>query len=299
MEKQYIEIIDKIEEIDTDGIFNINIGILGHVDSGKTSLAKRLSTIASTASFDKNPQSKEREITLDLGISAFYIKCPVGIKERFKQVDKLQRCEVLQVTLVDCPGHASLIRTVVAGASIIDGVLLVIDSVKGVQTQTMECLVLAEILNKNIVIALNKVDLVDKGIETKVAKLRSAFGKTKFGIEVPIVQVSATTDKGDSMERLIAALIESVDLNSRLGYENAPFLFNIDHCFAIKNKGTIITGTVLNGQITKGDNIYFPELKESKAVKGIQMFKKDIKLAVKGDRVGMLVKGLEPNSVNI
>ena len=96
-------------------IANVNIGILGHVDSGKTSLCKALSTQASTAAFDKNPQSQERGITLDLGFSAFYIDVDDEMKQRMgTNVDKIQ------YTLVDCPGHAKLIRTIIGGAQIID-----------------------------------------------------------------------------------------------------------------------------------------------------------------------------------
>ena len=88
---------------------NFNVGVLGHIDSGKTSLAKALSTVASTASFDKNPQSKERGITLDLGFSSFSVDLPdhlAGGDVKYAQ---------LQYTLVDCPGHASLIRTIIGG----------------------------------------------------------------------------------------------------------------------------------------------------------------------------------------
>ena len=89
-------------------VCNINVGILGHVDSGKTSLAKVLSTNASTAAFDKNPQSAERGITLDLGFSSFNIPLPDGhfLSDKYKDI---------QYTLVDCPGHASLIRTIIGG----------------------------------------------------------------------------------------------------------------------------------------------------------------------------------------
>ena len=86
---------------------NFNVGVLGHVDSGKTSLSKALSTVASTACFDKNPQSKERGITLDLGFSSFAVDIPEHLKQ--------EGLEKLQYTLVDCPGHASLIRTIIGG----------------------------------------------------------------------------------------------------------------------------------------------------------------------------------------
>lgn len=90
-------------------IINFNIGLLGHVDSGKTSLAKVLSSISSTAAFDKNPQSKERGITLDLGFSALQIEPPDHIKSANPSIQQLQ------FTFVDCPGHASLIRTIIGG----------------------------------------------------------------------------------------------------------------------------------------------------------------------------------------
>lgn len=108
---------------------NINLGLLGHVDSGKTSLAKTLSTFGSTASFDRHPQSQERGITIDLGFSTFELS------------------QDSRVTLVDCPGHSSLIRTVIGGIQIIDGIILVIDASVGLQHQTNECLLLAK-LNK-------------------------------------------------------------------------------------------------------------------------------------------------------
>jgi selenocysteine-specific elongation factor len=194
MEKNVSQIrrLEKLpENIDSTKILNVNIGILGHVDSGKTSLSKRLSTIESTACFDKNPQSRERGITLDLGFSAFYIEVPNHLKDKYKN-ERLQNADYLQLTLVDCPGHASLIRTVIAGANIIDTIVLVIDSVKGIQTQTTECLILAEILSDSIIVALNKIDLLDeKEVTPKISKLKTAFGNTKFGKGVSVLPVSA------------------------------------------------------------------------------------------------------------
>lgn len=135
-------------------ILNFNVGVLGHVDSGKTALAKALSTTASTASFDKNPQSKERGITLDLGFSSFQVPFPSHLENEGKSYD------LLQFTLVDCPGHASLIRTIIGGAQIIDMMLLVVDVTKGMQTQTAECLVIGQILCEKMIVVLNKVDLL-------------------------------------------------------------------------------------------------------------------------------------------
>lgn len=320
MEKIYNAKIERVgsipEEIDTSKILNVNVGILGHIDSGKTSLAKRLSSVASTAAFDKNPQSKERGITLDLGFSAFYVKTPSYLKEKYKDNTRLVDSEYLQLTLVDCPGHASLIKTVIAGANIIDTVVLVIDVIKGIQTQTTECLILAEILSDKLVVVLNKIDLLpaktrEKDLENKVIKLRNAFGLTKFGKEVFINPVSADpkdvvdpdastpTDYSSLIDDLILNIIDTIDFNKKdiKTITKKDFLFSIDHCFNIKNKGTIVTGTILRGKVSGGDNIFFPELCETKTVKEMQMFKKPISKAYCGDRVGMLIKNLDHTKI--
>ncbi|CAM9107189.1 unnamed protein product [Discosporangium mesarthrocarpum] len=133
-------------------VLNINVGVLGHVDCGKTSLVKALSTVLSTAALDKHPQSRQRGITLDLGFSAFMVPMPDHLQSK--------EYDVLQFTLVDCPGHASLIRTIIGGAQIIDIMLLVIDVNKGVQAQTLECVVIGEAVMESttdIIIVLNKV----------------------------------------------------------------------------------------------------------------------------------------------
>lgn len=186
MEKIIQRIDNSSEEFDPKKTFNINIGILGHIDSGKTSLSKALSTIGSTAGFDKNPQSKERGITLDLGFSAFIISIPDWLKEREPEV--LGKFDYLQITLVDCPGHASLMKTVIGGASIIDYMLLVVDASKGIQAQTAECIVLGELLMDKICIVVNKTDLIEaENEERRLEKLdkiklglQKAFEKTKF-----------------------------------------------------------------------------------------------------------------------
>lgn len=133
-------------------VVNVNVGVVGHVDSGKTSLLRALFNqkggVQSTAAFDKHPQSQQRGITLDLGFSSL----------EFPLDD--DGSTVARVCFVDCPGHASLIRTVIGAAQIIDRIILVIDATKGVQAQTLECLVIAEILSSHLLIVLNKVDLL-------------------------------------------------------------------------------------------------------------------------------------------
>lgn len=102
--------------------------MMGHIDSGKTSICKILTNIASTASLDKNPQSQERGITIDLGFSAFYTPVPDHLREK---IDKSRK--FVQFTLVDCPGHASLMKTIIASSKIIDMLVLIVDVNKGIQ----------------------------------------------------------------------------------------------------------------------------------------------------------------------
>lgn len=301
---------DTIDINNSTKILNINTGILGHVDSGKTSLSKVISSISSTASFDKNPQSKERGITLDLGFSALYIKTPKILKEIFPNNKKITQSEYIQITLVDCPGHASLIRTVISGASIIDTVILVIDSLKGIQIQTVECIALSEILCDKITIALSKIDLLPKKEEDifkKSEKLKQIFSKTKFGNNISIIPTTTVNNDNSATDKMIKLLIKSVlecidfainDTNNNNNNKQTDSLIAyVDHCFKVKNKGTVATGTIMNGSIKVNDEIYFPELSNKFMVKEIQIFRKSVKMASKGDRVGLLIKNLDHEKI--
>jgi len=285
---------------ESDCSLNINIGILGHVDSGKTSLSRALATCFSTAALDKNPQSKARGITLDLGFSSFMAPAPPHFTAALPHVAQVQ------VTLVDCPGHASLIRTIIGGAQIIDMMLLVIDVNKGIQTQTAECIVIGEILTDHLVIALNKVDLIPEAqraqkIEKVANGLKSAFAQTRFKSPV-IIPVSARVGGGDDVaaaditslgiSELAAALMRFAAVPVRSPKD--PFLFAVDHCFPIKGQGTVMTGTVLRGSVKIGDDVEVAELCMVRRVKSMQKFKQPSLAAMQGDRVGICVSQFDP-----
>ena len=181
-----------ISKFDPSRVLNLNIGVLGHVDSGKTSLVKTLSTLLSTASLDKSSQSRQRGITLDLGFSAFLMPLPPSIQSSEELVE---RYDLLQVTLVDCPGHASLIRTIIGGAQIIDMVVLVVDANKGIQTQTAECLVIAEMTTQNLIVVLNKIDMIpeeerEEKLQKVKEKIRAVLRNTRFK-KAPMCPISA------------------------------------------------------------------------------------------------------------
>ena len=310
------------------------MGVLGHVDSGKTSLTRALSTVASTASMDKSPQSKERGITLDLGFSSFLMDVPAHL------VAQGSEHEQMQITLVDCPGHASLIRTIIGGAQIIDLMLLVIDVGKGIQTQTSECIVIGEITNDRLIVVLNKLDVLpaatrEADLEKMKARIRKTLSTTKFA-DAPMVAVAAHpgggTDYADAkpppettggvigaepaaesgagdalaacaapttapegIAELLAALRAQIVLPQR--DPDGPLLFAIDHCFPIKGQGTVVTGTVLSGSMGVGMEIDFPELKQTRKIKSMQMFKKPVNKATQGDRVGVCVTQLDSKAL--
>ena len=246
----------------------INIGIMGHVDSGKTSLAKWLSCQASTAAFDKSPASQERGITLDLG---------------FSRVDLNNGDPSSYGTIVDCPGHGSLIRHVIGGAAVMDAAMIVIDAQRGVQTQTAECIVLAELAISQVVIVVNKIDLLGD-VDLAVKRIKRQLEHTAFK-DSPIVLVSAKMDIGKQ------ALIDQLsELTMKKRDRSKPLLIAIDHGFIVK-KGCVVTGTILQGHVKVNDQVIIPEIGNPCKVKSIQSFKTSLMEAHAGDRVGISLEG--------
>jgi selenocysteine-specific elongation factor len=285
---------------------------------------------------DKSTQSKERGMTLDLGFSCFFVDLPPQFRESYPHKDQLQ------VTLVDCPGHASLIRTIIGGAQIIDMVLLVVDAQKGWQAQTTECLVLAELTSPHLVVALNKADLLVSGVEDDDSereariqrakrRVRERLSSTRFA-DAPIVAVAAcvggekvaavtlpslavssapsslaTTSSSAAadpalvsvipknetfnMDRLVKVLKEKLPPPRRDA--TGPFYFSIDHCFSLRGRGTILTGTVLSGKASVNDVIDFPALVLDRKIKSMQMFKRQVPSIQQGDRAGICVANFD------
>lgn len=282
-------------------ILNLNIGILGHVDCGKTTLAKALSQIPSTAAFDKSPQSQERGITLDLGFSAH--QCPLPEHLLSSTISSCSnKYTALQLTFVDCPGHAKLIRTIIGGAQIIDIMLLVIDITKGIQTQTAECMVLGEICAKPMLIALSKVDKIEVTKRQRtIEKIAQKLSKTLGVATNKIVAVSATLN--ENLDELLRALCRHANVPVVEGPPSAvdvPFLFAVDHCFSIRGKGTICTGTVLQGRISCNDTVEISSTNcrsEMRKVKSIQMFRQPMMAAEKGDRAGLCITQFDADTM--
>ena len=314
---------DPVSSSSSLSVLNINVGVLGHVDSGKTSLVKALSTRLSTAALDKSKQSRDRGMTLDLGFSCFMANTvPPQLQSAFPH------CQQLQITLVDCPGHASLIRTIIGGAQIIDVVLLVVDAFKGWQAQTTECLVLAELTAPYLVVALNKIDLFaesEREVQTEQARrqVRQRLARTRFrdapivgvaacvgGEKVAAVSGTATTIDGtassastsnltSNMDELVETLKNKLPVPKRQHTvsKDTPFYFVIDHCFPVKGRGTVMTGTCLSGRASINDMIEFPDLQLERKIKSMQMFKRQVSSVQQGDRAGICVSHLDASQL--
>ena len=347
---------EKIKSIPPERILNLNVGVLGHVDTGKTSLVKTLSSVLSTAALDKSKQSRARGITLDLGFSAFLLPLPEHLRTadmvttsssdtsanrssntkqngnknnnnnstaQNESIKLQQKYDLLQVTLVDCPGHASLIRTIIGGAQIIDMVLLVVDATKGMQTQTAECLVIAEMTTRNLIVVLNKIDMFpeherEERLDIAKKKIRAALRGTKFE-DAQMVGISAcvggekvaamggiTGSEGESSNNSteiagtnnIHGLLDILQAQMRPPNRDSKpspdrFHFAVDHCFPIKGQGTVLTGTCLSGSVQPNDMVEFPTLATQKKVKGVQMFRRKANMVQQGDRAGICVSNFD------
>ncbi len=252
----------------------VHVGLFGHIDHGKTALAAKLSEKISTAGLDKHPQARERGITIDIGFTAFDLN------------------EYL-VVLVDAPGHADLINNVVAAANIIDVAILVIAADEGPMIQTGEHILILENFGVNLIIALNKCDLVDQQKLERVSQRIRGILKGTIYENVKIIQTSAKTGRGvnelkEALYSILKPPIRQID---------GTFKMPIDHAFQIKGAGTVLTGTIHRGKIAIGDNIEIVPVGLSGKIKSIQSFRETLTTAAAGDRVGIAVPGISPKKI--
>ena len=252
----------------------IHIGLMGHIDHGKTELARVLSEKISTAGLDAHPQSKKRGITIDLGFTMFVLESKL-------------------VTLVDSPGHADLIRSVVAGAGIIDAAILVVAADEGPMIQTGEHLVVLESMGiKHLIVALSKTELVTENETNSILKrMESLIAGTTFD-KVAYVKVSAFTGQG--IDELKACISEVEPMARK---PNLPLFAPIDHAFNVKGHGTVATCTLLEGTIKVGQKIKIEPIGASAKVRSIQTFGESRNAAKSGDRVGLNLPEVAPDRI--
>jgi elongation factor Tu len=276
---------------------HVNIGTIGHVDHGKTTLTaaitivlsrKGLSEVRDYASIDSAPEEKARGITINTAHIEY-------------------QTENRHYAHVDCPGHADYVKNMITGAAQMDGAILVVSAADGAMPQTREHILLAgQVGVPKMVVFLNKADMVDDPelielVEMEIRELLDEYGFP--GDETPIIVGSALKAlEGDAEQEnkileLMAAVDEYIPLPERP--VDKPFLMPIEDVFTITGRGTVVTGRVDRGQIRVNDKIEIIGIRETKeaVVTGVEMFRKLLDYAQAGDNVGLLLRGISRDQV--
>jgi elongation factor Tu len=278
---------------------HVNIGTIGHVDHGKTTLTAAITRILASkgmAKFvafdqiDKAPEERERGIT----IATAHVEY---------STDKRHYAHV------DCPGHADYVKNMITGAAQMDGAILVVAATDGPMPQTREHILLARQVGvPAIVVALNKVDAADPDLlELVELEIRELLSKYDFpGDDIPIVRVSAlkALDSGDANSEWGSKIIELMDAVD--AYIPLPeraidkdFLMPVEDIFSISGRGTVVTGRIERGKVKVGDEIEIVGIRPTtkKVVTGVEMFKKLLDEGQAGDNCGLLLRGTERKDV--
>ena len=281
---------------------HINVGTIGHVDHGKTTLTSAITLCLSKAggtafrsfeSIDNAPEEKARGLTIAIAHIEY-------------------ETEKRHYAHVDCPGHADYIKNMITGAAQMDGAILVVSAPDGPMPQTREHILLArQVEVPCVLVALNKVDMMEDEelLELVELELRELLSKYKFpGDETPIIRVSAlkALECGCGKRECqwcgpILQLMDAVDEYVPLPVrpKDKPFLMPVEDVFGIKGRGTVATGRVERGVIKTGAEIEIVGIKETRktVVTGVEMFHKTLESGESGDAVGCLLRGVERDDV--
>jgi elongation factor Tu len=278
---------------------HVNVGTIGHVDHGKTTLTAAITTVLakrvegnelrSFDSIDNAPEERERGIT----IATAHVE---------------YETETRHSAHVDCPGHADYVKNMVTGAAQMDGAILVVAATDGPMPQTREHILLARQVGvPYIVVFMNKVDLVDDEelLELVEMEVRELLDTYEFpGDDIPVIQGSAlgALNGEEQWEDKIMELMDAVDsyVPTPERDHEKPFLMPIEDVFSITGRGTVVTGRVERGQLTVGDTIDIIGMQEEKqttTVTGIEMFRKLLDHAEAGDNAGILLRGTKKDDV--
>jgi elongation factor Tu len=276
-----------------------NVGTMGHIDHGKTTLTAAVTKVLSDADpsstsftefadIDKAPEERERGITIN--ISHVEYETPNR-----------------HYAHVDMPGHADYIKNMITGAAQVDGAILVVSAADGPMPQTREHVLLARQVGvPAIVVALNKVDMVDDAelLDLVELEVRELLNEYEFpGDDVPVVQVSAlkALEGDDTAKAQILELMEAVDTYIPQPERDLdkPFLMPIEDVFTITGRGTVVTGRVEQGVVNTGDEIEIVGLRETQKTTctGVEMFRKLLDQGQAGDNVGVLLRGTKREEV--
>src|ERR687887_1126175 len=277
---------------------HVNVGTIGHIDHGKTTLTAAMTKVSADKGWGRfvsyhdvakaSAAHGTRDATKILTIASGHVEYSTAARH---------------YSHVDCPGHADYVKNMITGAAQMDGAILVVSAVDGPMPQTREHVLLARQVNvPYLVVALNKVDAVDDPelvdlVELEVRELLKSYGFP--GDDLPVVRLSALKAlKGepggvDSVLKLMEALDNYIPLPQR--EVDKPFLMPIEDVFSISGRGTVVTGRVDRGKVKVGEEVEIVGFKptEKKVVTGVEMFRKLLDEGVAGDNIGVLLRGVE------
>ncbi|MEE3006008.1 MAG: elongation factor Tu [Chloroflexota bacterium] len=276
---------------------HVNVGTIGHVDHGKTTLTSALTKVLSERglanyldmdSIDNAPEEKSRGVTIAIAHVEY-------------------ESDTRHYAHVDCPGHADYIKNMITGAAQMDGAILVVSAPDGPMPQTREHILLArQVEVPKILVALNKCDMMEDEellelVEMEVRELLDMYGFP--GDDTPIIRVSGLKalegdkDAEEGIMKLIEAMDDYIPMPERI--TDRPFLMPIEDVFGIKGRGTVVTGRVERGQLKQGEPveiIRFGDVRETVAT-GLEMFHKLLDTTEAGDAVGILLRGVDREEV--
>lgn len=284
---------------------HVNVGTIGHIDHGKTTLTTAL-VMRSAAKYKPDLKVKTYKEIAKGGTERDELKT-VTIAVAHVEYETPQR----HYAHIDCPGHADFIKNMITGAAQMDGAILVVAANDGPMPQTREHLLLARQVNvPYIVVFLNKVDTVDDPdlLELVELEMRELLTKYEFpGDKTPIVRGNAlaamlSSGKDDAACKCIDDLFNALDtyIPTPERAEDKPFLMSIEDVFSIKGRGTVATGRIERGKVKVGDEVEIVGLmKQSRktVVTGVEMFNKTLEYGLAGDNVGVLLRGVERNDI--
>ncbi len=279
---------------------HVNIGTIGHVDHGKTTLTAAITQVLSKKGLaqaktyeeiDNAPEEKARGLTINVHHTEY-------------ETDKRHYAHV------DCPGHADYIKNMITGAAQMDGAILVVSAADGPMPQTREHILLARQVNvPAMVVFLNKVDMVDDPelVDLVELEVRDLLKKYEFpGDEIPVIRGSAlkaleNIDLGNEWCKGILELMEAVDryIPDPVREIDKPFLMSVEDVFSITGRGTVGTGRIERGRVKVGDEVEVVGLglKKRTVVTGVEMFRKILDEGQAGDNVGLLLRGIEKDEL--
>ena len=276
---------------------HVNVGTMGHIDHGKTTLTAAITKVLAEASggeatafedIDKAPEERERGITISISHVEY-------------------ETENRHYAHVDMPGHADYIKNMITGAAQVDGAILVVSAADGPMPQTREHVLLARQVGvPYIVVALNKVDMVDDEelLELVELEVRELLSEYEFpGDDVPVVKVSAlgALEGADGAAEQVMELMEAVDeaVPEPDRDTDKPFLMPVEDVFSITGRGTVVTGKIETGVVNTGEEIEIVGIRETQTttITGVEMFRKILDEGQAGDNVGLLLRGIDKEEV--